>query len=250
MSISTNSVIHYTSKLDNLKGIISTQGFKLKYCSENLKTKSRSLSSAIPMLSFCDIPLSEVKNHLDSYGFYGIGLTKDWAKEKGLNPVLYLEKESILANHIGTQYKRIAELHKTTGMDLQLQNEFTNFLSYCKNYEGKLVHEKINTNSYRFYDEREWRYVASKEDLNGAPVIVSGKNYLKEKNKYNEKIKDCVIKFSFKDISYIIVEDENDIPSILKILNETYENQVGCTSRDLKILSTKIITKNQICNDF
>lgn len=249
MAISTNSVIHYTEKFDNLKGIISTQGFRLKYCLEILnRPPNKNLALAIPMLSFCDIPLSEVKNHIESYGSYGIGLTKDWAKNTGLNPVLYLEKHSNITKHISDQFTRIADLQKTSNKDVTLQNEFINFISYCKNYEGKLIHGKINDENYRFYDEREWRFVATKNHLKGASRIIAGKDYIKAKTDYNNKIKDCIIKFSFNDISYIIVENENEIPEILTVLNDIYED--SCTSKDLKILSTKIITKKQICNDF
>ena len=62
MAISTNSVIHYTGKIDSLKGILKCQGFRLKYCSEVLDILlNKSISSAVPIVSFCDIPLSEVR---------------------------------------------------------------------------------------------------------------------------------------------------------------------------------------------
>jgi hypothetical protein len=249
MAISTNSVIHYTQKFENLKGIFSSGGFRLKYCIENLEVNNSSaFNSALPMISFCDIPLSEVKNHVDSYGSYGIGLSKIWAKKTGLNPVLYLAKESVFTKNLNAQYNRIMELRKSETKDSKLQTEFINFLSYCKNYEGELIHGKINTQTYRFYDEREWRYVATLKDLNDAPRIVIGEKYLADKDKFNSKLIDCIIPFSHEDISYIIVDDENDIPEILKVLNTEYEDK--CTAKELKILSTKIITQNQIYNDF
>lgn len=83
MSISSNSVIHFTNKFDNLKGIILNSGLRVKYCLESLLLDNYNLEMASPMVCFCDIPLSEVKNHINSYGSYGIGLYKIWAKEKG-----------------------------------------------------------------------------------------------------------------------------------------------------------------------
>ena len=95
MSLSTNSVIHYTDSLSNIKGILKN-GFRIKYCLETFISKESYFSGAFAMVSFCDIPLSETKNHIKSYGGYGIGLSKEWATENGMNPVLYIDKDSIV----------------------------------------------------------------------------------------------------------------------------------------------------------
>ena len=256
MAISTNSVIHYTEKIDNLKSILNCEGFRLKYCTEELEINLEvPISSAIPMISFCDIPLSEVKNHIDSYGSYGIGLSKNWAKKNGLNPVLYLEKDSKISEHIKNQVERILKGlekvdkgKKLSQADIQLQDDLITYVSYCKNYEGKLIRGKVNSEAYRFYDEREWRYVGIAEHISPAPQIINGYTYREDKEKYNSAIKECYIKFSTMDISYIIIDSENEIPEILTLLNKVFEDK--CTAKELKILSTKILTKNQIYNDF
>ncbi len=249
MAISTNSVIHYTDKIDNLKGIIKCNGFKMKYCLEEINFNTDStFDVAFPMCSFCDIPLSEVKNHIDSYGSYGIGLSKNWAKKSGLNPVLYIERNSKLADNLKKQALRIYKQGKNNKPDYMLLDEFMIYISHCKNYEGNLKKGKINSDSYRFYDEKEWRYVVPEKDLNGAHTFIDAERYLKDKDSYNDNIKDCYLRFSPQDISYIIIDSEDEIPEILKTINETFDDTV--TSKELKILSTKIITKNQIWNDF
>lgn len=85
MSISTNSIIHYTSSIDVLKQILLDQGFKVKYCLEKVTTRGgQSYSLGVAMVSFCDIPIAEYKkyfknqsnNYLGYYGDYGIGVSK------------------------------------------------------------------------------------------------------------------------------------------------------------------------------
>lgn len=96
MAISTNSIIHYTNSLDAIKGILK-EGFRIKYCSEKIELGNGSSNAAHPMISFCDIPLSDSIQHFDAYGRYGIGLSKKWAIENGVNPVLYIDKKSLVA---------------------------------------------------------------------------------------------------------------------------------------------------------
>src|SRR5229473_2461542 len=88
--LSANTLFHFTSSLDNLINILTNE-FHPNFCLENLSTllKDPILEMAIPMLSFCDIPLSQTGFHLSVYGDYGIGLTKSWGKQNGISPVLY-----------------------------------------------------------------------------------------------------------------------------------------------------------------
>jgi Putative abortive phage resistance protein AbiGi, antitoxin len=249
MAISTNSVIHYTQNLDSLIGIINCTGFKFKYCFEEYSFhKMNNAPAALPMVSFCDIPISEVKNHIDSYGSYGIGLNKSWAKNSGLNPVLYVEKTSALAKMFYEHGQRLVKLKKEAH-DAKIQySELQNYYSYIKNYEGRLVRGKVNDENYRFYNEREWRYVPTKDEIKYATLWIDGKTYIKDKEKYNQKISDCYLKFSHADISYLIVDTDDEIPSLLDTLNKVFEDTA--TAKELRVLATRIMTKNQIWNDF
>ena len=249
MPISTNSVIHYTQNLDSLIGIINCNGFRFKYCFEEYSFhKMNNAPAALPMVSFCDIPISDVKKHIDSYGSYGIGLNKLWAKTSGLNPVLYVEKNSALAKILFEHGQRLLK-KKKEGHDTSIEfSELQNYYSYIKNYEGRLVRGKVNEDNYRFYNEREWRYVPTKEEINSELVWIDGKEYIRDKESYNQKIFQCYLKFNYTDISYLIVDNDDEIPIVLDVLNKVYEDTA--TAKELRVLSTRIMTKNQIWNDF
>lgn len=54
---------------------------------------------AIPMISFCDIPLTRVHAHSIRYGKYAIGISKDFICDvysEFLNPVFYAESKKVL----------------------------------------------------------------------------------------------------------------------------------------------------------
>jgi hypothetical protein len=99
MGLSSNTLIHFTKSIKALSGIL-TEHFKIKYCQEIVYSISDNSKLIVPMVSFCDIPFSQIINHIDSYGYYGIGLKKEWAEKNGLNPVLYIEKNSLLSDNI------------------------------------------------------------------------------------------------------------------------------------------------------
>ena len=83
-TISSNSLFHFTNSAERLVGILK-HTFRPRYCLEDLRMFTTSLDEdeegswlelAIPMVCFCDIPLSKIKHHLTFYGNYGIGFDK------------------------------------------------------------------------------------------------------------------------------------------------------------------------------
>lgn len=77
-------LLQYTKELGTIEKILKSKSFKPSYCKENFGNDE----ILIPMVSFCNIPLSQVSNFL-YYGDYGIGLSLDWGIDKGIEPVKY-----------------------------------------------------------------------------------------------------------------------------------------------------------------
>ena len=156
-SISANTLFHFTSD-DNLLGILSDE-FIPRYCVEWQFYRERPMRRAIPMVCFCDIPLSQIGKHMRYYGRYGIGMKKSWAMEHKLNPVLYMERRSALAH---TFDKLLAENFSRLGnpeeVDWKIRDAAVYLMSYMKPYSGDQVRNG-KTERRRFYDEREWRFV-------------------------------------------------------------------------------------------
>lgn len=266
MAISTNSIIHYTNDFEILKSILSN-GFRISYCSEKVITRgAKNYAFAIAMVSFCDIPISDYKKHfykqkgnnLGYYGDYGIGISKDWAVKKGLNPVLYVDTNS----YVGTALRKSVELYtkpeenkfiKSHSKDNQELNELTQFALYAKNYQGELNRKgKIEQRRYRFYDEREWRFVAQAKDINNHEIILEEPEYLNNKENHKNNLIDCFLKFSLQDISYIIVKEESEIMPMVIFLRDLVSGMNNLDKGDiiLSVLLTKIISSEQILSDF
>lgn len=245
MAISTNSIIHYTKSIGILK-LILKEGFKLKYCDESLKLKDGSSAAAHPMVSFCDIPLSESQKHFESYGHYGIGLTKEWAVKNEINPVLYIDSNSLVAENLSNLIKerRNSESNLTT----EQKSMILSIKSYSKNYTGSYKKDGKSIKNYKFYDEREWRIVPNKEVLNGNSFSLNPSAYRKDKDKYNGDIQDIRIVFQHIDISYIIVEKTSQIPEIIKAIKENFSD--NCTANQLDILVSKVCSAEQIRDDY
>lgn len=245
MAISTNSIIHYTNSFNALKSILK-EGFKIRYCLEELELHDEGSIAAHPMVSFCDIPLSDSKQHFAAYGKYGIGLSKTWAIANGVNPVLYIDSNSLFAKCINELL--IERRKKDTNLTDKQKKEILQIKSYAKNYSGLLKRKTVNNPNYRFYDEREWRLVPSKDILSGALFSINGDNYLNDKEKYNSKLAKIRIIFAPADISYIIVKNTNEIPKMTNFLRTNYSSK--CTADELDVLFSKICSTEQIIADY
>lgn len=247
MPISTESIIHYTDKFEKLSSIIK-EGFRIKYCKEMLHlTGTNGSSAAHPMICFCDIPLSQSYEHFKSYGCYGIGLTKGWAVRNGINPVLYISTGSHFAITI---HSLIKERRKTnSNLTEQQKNEILRIKCFAKNYRGQLIrHDGTINNGYIFYNEREWRFIPTKDKIPNSPLSIKSSEYSKDKDRYNTPLSEFRLIFEAEDISYIIVEKTSEIPDLIKILRDKYNPML--TIHQMDILLSKICSTEQIKSDY
>lgn len=251
MALSSTSLIHYTNSFKNLKGILENK-FKIKYCSEIIPTgNKKTIELAVPMVSFCDIPLSDAKNHIESYGSYGIGLYKDWAKNKKLNPIIYLEENSYLtdcflknSNLLASEYNN----NKLNELNRDLLLNYFKILSYTKPYSMDLnLKSKKVIKDYKFYNEKEWRYVPINVDPQKSNILPKA-IFEKNKSSYNERLKKLSLDFEIDDIAYLILKEKSEISKLISEINKIFSS--SCTKSQIEILYTKIITIHQIQEDF
>lgn len=246
MPISSNALFHYTDKLSTIENILR-KGFQLSLCQESV--------FAIPMISFCDVPISNANYYFDNYGSYAIGMNLDWAIRNKLNPVLYIEKSSYLSDKFNAGYKAGVEIDDESFPDHTL-GEYNTIIEslleyhrYTKPFKGELIRKgKVVKKDYKFYDEREWRYIPEKSN----PYFPFGlrgldyENFLKQ-NQYKPHFKEQELKFDADDIKYIIIKDKSEVPKIISFLMSL--SNLG-SPNDIQQLFPKILIANQIIEDF
>jgi len=157
--VSANTLFHFTHR-ENLVSILENN-FWPKYCHEFVYTPGGIMTKmAFPMTCFCDLPLSQIGDHIERYGRYGIGLKKEWGLLNNLNPVIYLQKESKLLSKIDSLLLNNWEGVKA--LQIQSLKDDRDHLIYlwmfCKPYEGR-QERNCKIEDISFYDEREWRHV-------------------------------------------------------------------------------------------
>jgi hypothetical protein len=243
-------LFHFTSSI-GLKGIIK-EGFRPSYAKERIVSGSTEKEIFVPMISFCDLRLSELPFHMTKYGRFGIGVTKSWAEKMGLNPVAYVNDGSDFTTSILTGLEGYSKLIPNIGnwdkMILETRERYWKLLNiqrYIKSYEGKLIRKGKDLGNYRFADEREWRYVLPLETKGILPFMPK-ELFGDEKKIYNNQIASYVLKFSAVDVKYIIVEDERNIRPIcdyIASLNAIFD------PTETNHLLARILTASQIRAD-
>lgn len=241
-NLSSNALFHFTRKKTSLLNILEND-FTPHYCIEDQRlifdefNTKNSGEVAIPMVCFCDIPLSKVLKHSGFYGKYAIGFTKEWGIRNGICPVLY-------AHPSGRSVKSIRTILKNENSS----SEKDFLAAFVKRYEGKVWKgDHYSKKEKLFYDEKEWRYVP---DINADLLRISKDEFLNtpRSDAYSTSIKDKKLIFKPADIKYIIVSKENQR---LKIAKEIFEiKKYTYESDEAYELVTKIISIDQIKEDF
>lgn len=298
-AINSSSLFHFTKSFDILKKII-VNGLRYSFAYEQLpkevvrsylysnldKKNDLEISNgvAIPMISFCDIPITRASQHIDKYGQYMIGLDKlNFAKafENLINPVIYVHSPNLsdAITRFGLEYSKASnelfkmltkkEFQKEYGgklpQELLNNKEFiakidsfiqTRFLS---NFLMGLI-KPIEDETHYYYDEREWRLFLPEHtnDINWVWCLTK-EEYEQNRNSWNkdlEEYKDGFIKIPWECydeyITHIVVSKDEETDSLIELIMESnkilgYDNDVDYSR--MKLIS-KITSFERIEKDF
>ena len=204
------------------------------------------LRLAIPMVCFCDIPLSQISEHTLKYGEYAIGIKKDWAISQGVSPILYVHDKSLILNTVLSEIKAVSEdvLANPEGESSLRMKKFIDTVCMMKPYEG--FDERIGK-SIRYYDEREWRYVPSREKDN--QFIYLTESVFREegvREKVNSENEKYGVEFNPDVINYLIVANEDDV---LRLKREIETIKGAYPYNSVQLLMTRIISMERIRED-
>jgi hypothetical protein len=246
-NLSSETLFHFTQNCDTLVSIINN-GFYPRYCKEELFLKSHYFKGIyIPMLCFCDIPLSKANKHMDIYGKYALGMKRQWILNNKFSPVCYFTEKSIQSEILGKMFELLTEEARNDTRNGNITKTFLlleDILSNLKPTEGKM--QRTKNEKIKFYDEKEWRFYPLYPDYDFSILMKNTENA--KIAELNEKLKSSVLKFSYSDIEYIIIEDDSKRKDIIAALKERFNTPEGIDY----INSQKIIilTPDQINNDF
>ena len=217
MGLSSNILWHQTNKEDFNK-ILKSKFLTCSYCLESFLDNQHKMG--FPMISLSDIPLADIGEFLDQYGGFSLGFSRKWVVANGFTPVWYCEK----SNQATRQHKRM--LYETVKNNQKVNNKILTLLfyygAYMKEIEGPLTVKSKNLiyNNYRFYDEREYRYVPDYDDLlkENIDPILDEEKYNDYKNKHGNTRIDIRVPFTFDDLKVIIVRTDNQVGECKKLL--------------------------------
>lgn len=246
-TISSSSLFHFAGTLQYLQNIL-TMDFRPRYYPEIIKFSNRmTFQNAIPVVCFCDLPLSQIKDHLAIYGDYGIGLTKEWGIKNELNPIIYLSSKSTVSSSLRDTVRNLNNQTLTLANASNDQLKLIELLRYTKNFKGVFLRRGRRIPSVQFYNEREWRYTPKRNP--NIPFWLSMQNFNTPNvlAQSNNLLANHPLKFVPKDVKYIIIKDENDIAPMVQFLQNA---KARYSFQDVTELTTRIITADQIRNDF
>lgn len=246
MKPKSHTLFHFTKNIAFLKDILKN-GFWPRYCLEDVRWYTgKENQCAYPIVCFCDIPLSRVDEHVDFYGDFGIGVTKEWAKSNRLSPVIYINEGSdqqlALTKLFGENLKG-KQFYK--GAD----DDINTILTHIKPIVGRMfINEQFI--SKEFHQENEWRFAVNGKhtDLTVKPFLIE-RNFqdtklleaenLKSKNNYSVKV-------SPSDIKYIFVKTDNEIPDMINFIQSELDHY---SSSEIKILMSRVVSLETISRD-
>ena len=272
-SNTASCLFHYANDINVIQNII-VNGLYPNFCAEELTYNGTSETVGIPMVSFCDIPLKRVRDFTDRYGTYALGFSKEWGISNDINPIFYAANENIVAgirfyrnyqNSLSDELKKYGSDGKSISFPLRVgQIEgLADFINYNNAKEANSIIWGLVKSYYGEhkgmqqcnYIESEWRYVIKE----GSDIKwIWGKNEYEHWRGIGSKpapssaLLDRRLHFRAADISYIIIDNENERLNMINWIDKLSSISDGNAlfEEDKKILISRIISMEQINRDF
>lgn len=248
----SSSLIHFTDRLEYLKGIIKN-GFRFSYCKEeyhealvnNIKNQGKTNfipsnycpnknvcnTVLIPMVSFCDIPLTRSKIHAQKYGYYGVGIDRELARNiyPQLMPVQYMSSERfrLALNEMSMMFTESKNINSQMTDSVKLIIGTTKAYSTLRNKTNVLC-----------YEEREWRII-HRDD--GKTKWGWGVKDKRTKKAYNNRL------HSNSDLAYlsfIIVEDSEGVRIVEENINKLITHILVQDEAEIPVIAEFIMDEN------
>lgn len=248
----SQELYHFTD-YSGITGIIRAKYFrpsysleKIDYFDRNSITKTNAnielLKSelAFPMVCFADLMENEIDKHSEKFGDFALVMSKDWARNNRLSPVLYANPKGITSDGILRSainlYIDILNTSSNEDQNIALRNILSFLMIYYKSYEGfeyckaiKDFKDKPTT----FYLEREWRYVPM--HLNNCAMSLTYEKFIVDTVR-NEEIRKIDnnhsnrLKFEFQDVLKIITPHEHK-QELIHALAQSFEIDIETSEK-------------------
>ena len=242
-----------------LEGILQSKAFKPSYAKESITIKNEILPTYfIPMVCFSDFRLSELGLHVEKYGSYGIGMSKEWGVKNGLNPVIYINDKCKVFHDIRQSLIAISQ-SGNNGFSQGMMSIYC----YIKNHRGKLYRKGEIIEDFIFSDDKEWRYIPNKivadlivveelqQSITGAvstPDRLIGDRIIRNKSGLENKInKEDYLLFDYDDIKFILVPDVTARNHLIFIIENIFDESSICFPAPIPTYKIASLAKKEGC---
>ena len=299
--INASSLCHFTRRFDVLQKIMRN-GIRFSFAFEKLSSAIianfeypsnpklvshiyENAGVAIPMVSFCDIPITRAADHISKYGQYMIGLNKELIIDmynKIINPVFYIYSDNLhyAIDDISNVYaeatnqqmqeaikrgKNIKNITQETVNKIvkEIIEEFpfsnrkfsaqfiVGLSKSCYSKDGKVC----------YYDEREWRafWPAGMSEDKSWKFGITYEDYLSNRNYWNNELASDETnyitipkEFLYCGITHIVVKNDDQIPKMIDFIMSTPAifGQTNVSKKERMILVSKITSLERVALDF
>lgn len=239
---SANTLFRFFTKPEYLFGTIEKHALIPRYYGENVEYLNIGQHQVYyPMICFCDITIHRLAEHLNVYGQYGIAFSKAWGVRHGIQPLQYVNRNSVLCSDFSKAF--------TSAIISEADTPEANFLLtqmyYMKPIEGNMPRNGKDIFK-NFTDECEWRFIPNVAAID-LPQVVSEDDAACI-GKLNDTVAEhdcCWLKFDYSDIKHIIIPDESELAAICDVI----ERSVSDKETQRKLIS-KIILWSDAKEDF